>query len=159
MPTATVTHGQTNLLFDEGSQRSFVTKALPNALKLQPYHKEDINLSSFGANCQLSRQVEVAMVNFLTNNGDAVPLSVLVVPHIATPLQNTVSISVTRLLHLRDLQLAHPLTAEREFEISLLVGADHYWDIVEDHIVRGMGPELGVTSYFVTKLRNILLSK
>ena len=34
----------------------------------------------------------------------------------------------------------HPLTAEREFEILLLVGADHYWDIVGDRIVRGMGP-------------------
>ena len=141
---ATVTHGskhaQTNLLFDEGSQRSFVTKALANALKLQPYCKEDINLSSFGAKCQLSHQVEVAMVNLLTKNGDAVPLSVLVIPHIATPLQNTVSVNVTHLSHLHDLQLAHPLTAEREFEISLLVGADHYWDIVGDHIMRGMGP-------------------
>ena len=108
---ATVTHGskraQTNLLFDEGSQRSFVTKALANALKLQPYRKEDINLFSFGAKCQLSHQVEVAMVNLLIKNGDAVLLSVLVVPHIATPLQNTVSVSVTRLSHLHDLPPAY----------------------------------------------------
>ena len=117
----------------------FVTKALANALELQPYRREDINLSSFGAKCQFSRQVDVAMVNLLTKSEDVVPLSVLVVPNIATPLQNTASISVTHLSHLRDLQLAHTLTAEREFEISLLVGADHYWDIVGDHIVRGMG--------------------
>ena len=67
-------------------------------------------------------------------------MSVLVVPQIATPLQNTTSINVTRLPHLRDLQLAHPLTAEREFEILPLVGVDHYWNIVGDCIVRGMGP-------------------
>lgn len=79
----------------------------------------------------------VTMVNLLTKSGDTVPLSVFVVPQIATLLQNTTSINVTCLPHLRDLQLAHPLTAEREFEISLLVGADHYWDIVGDHIVRG----------------------
>ena len=93
---ATVTHGnkhaQANLLFDEGSQRLFVTKALANSLELQPYHRENINLSSFGAKCQLSRQVDVGMVNLLTKSGDAVPLSVLVVPQIATPLQNTTSI-------------------------------------------------------------------
>ena len=79
------------------------------------------------------------MINLLTNDGQAIPLSVLVVPRIATPLQNTVSISVTQLPHLQNLQLAHPLAAEQEFEISLLVGADHYWDIVGDHIVRGVG--------------------
>ena len=42
------------------------------------------------------------------------------------------------LSHLQNLQLAHPLAAKQEFKISLLVGADHYWDIVGDHIVRGL---------------------
>ena len=55
------------------------------------------------------------------------------------PLQNT-SISVNHLTFLCNPQLAHPLTADREFEISLLIGDDHYWDIVGDHVVRGMGP-------------------
>ncbi|XP_063447041.1 uncharacterized protein LOC134726564 [Mytilus trossulus] len=32
------------------------------------------------------------------------------------------------------------MTQQDSFEISLLVGADHYWDIVEDHIVRGNCP-------------------
>ena len=82
------------------------------------------------------------MINLLTNDGHAIPLSVLIVPRIATPLQNITSISVTHSPHLQNLQnlqLAHPLSAEQEFEISLLVGADHYWDIVGDHIVRGVG--------------------
>ena len=78
------------------------------------------------------------MINLLTNDGPAIQLSVLVVPRIATPLQNTVSINVTHLPHLQNLQLAHPLAAKQEFEISLLVGADNYWDIVGDHIVRGV---------------------
>ena len=94
---ATVTHGsrsaKANLLFDEGSQRSFITQNLANTLGLQPYRREDINLSSFGAQCQLSRQVEVAIINFLTKNGEAISLSVLVVPCIAKPLKNATSIS------------------------------------------------------------------
>jgi len=32
------------------------------------------------------------------------------------------------------------LTTDNEFKISLLVGADHYWNIVGDHIIRGNGP-------------------
>ena len=29
---------------------------------------------------------------------------------------------------------------DSQFDISLLIGVDHYWKIVEDHIVRGDGP-------------------
>jgi len=50
------------------------------------------------------------------------------VPSIATPLQNICRVSVANLTYLHDLQLAHPITSEREFNISLLIGADHYWD-------------------------------
>ena len=142
---ATVSHGSrtatANLLFDEGSQRSFITQALATSLASKPMQHEDINISSFGANCNLSRQVGVAMINLLTSDGQTVPLSVLVVPRIATPLQNITSISVACLPHLQNLQLAHPLNAEQEFDISSLDGVNHYWDIVGDHIVRvGGGP-------------------
>ena len=79
------------------------------------------------------------MVNLLNKSGDTVLLSVLVVPCFAMALQNT-SISVNHLTQLCDLYLTHPLTAEKEFEISHLIGADYYWDIVGDYIVRGMRP-------------------
>ena len=32
------------------------------------------------------------------------------------------------------------LTCQSWIGISLLIGADHYWDIVQDHIIRGNGP-------------------
>ena len=50
------------------------------------------------------------------------------------------TLSVTRLPHLQSLTLAHPLITDKEFNISLLVGADHYWDIVGNNIIRGDGP-------------------
>jgi len=62
------------------------------------------------------------------------------VPHIATPLQNTVTFGVADFPHLQKLPLAHSISADKEFHISLLVGADHYWDIVGDVIEQGNGP-------------------
>ena len=41
---------EANVLFDEGSQRSFLTEKLANDLELTPYRFENISLSSFGAN-------------------------------------------------------------------------------------------------------------
>ena len=62
---ATITNGDksttANLLFDEGSQRSFIIQDLVKILALQPYCKEDITVSSFGGQCQLNRQVNVAV--------------------------------------------------------------------------------------------------
>ena len=68
------------------------------------------------------------------------PVSALIVPHIATSLQNSFQACVKNIPHLQGLVLAHPITREEKFEISLLIGADHYWDFIEDHIIRGNGP-------------------
>ncbi|VDI29119.1 Hypothetical predicted protein, partial [Mytilus galloprovincialis] len=38
------------------------------------------------------------------------------------------------------LRLAHPITNDDKFSISLLIGADFYWDFIEDTVIRGKGP-------------------
>ena len=42
--------------------------------------------------------------------------------------------------HLRRQKFVHPVTSDDEFEISLFIVADHYWDIVEANVIRGNGP-------------------
>lgn len=42
--------------------------------------------------------------------------------------------------YLQGLRLANPVTRSGNFEISLLIGADYYWQFVGDHIVCGEGP-------------------
>jgi len=42
--------------------------------------------------------------------------------------------------YLQDLKLAHPVTSEHNFEISLLIRTDYYWLFVQNHNVRGEGP-------------------
>ena len=47
---------------------------------------------------------------------------------------------ITKVKYLKGLELAHPETQDGEFEFSLQIGADHYWRIVQNHVVRGNGP-------------------
>ena len=84
----------------------------------------------------------VAHIQIKTKSGQLIPLSTLITPTIATPLRNTTSTSIIKLNHFKELpvNLAHPVTSDKKFEISLLIGADHYWDIVEDVVIRGNGP-------------------
>jgi len=67
---------------------------------------------------------------------------VLIVPTIATPLKiaNLVYQAVEQLPYLQGSELAHPITHSSDFEIAVLIGADFYWQVVEDKIFRGNGP-------------------
>ena len=80
------------------------------------------------------------MVEIETESGKLIPISVLIVPSIAAPIQNLVSTSVYTLPHLQALKLAHSVTSRRNFTISLLIGTDYYWSFIEYHIIRGKGP-------------------
>ena len=134
------TYCKANILFDEGAQRSFITKNLAAQLHLQPTEREVINLSAFGAQPKPPQNLESTIVYVKTNSNEEIPIRVLIVENIASPLQLHCTDIINTIPHLRELPLAHPVTNHENFEISLLVGADHYWDIVEDRIIRGNGP-------------------
>ena len=76
-----------NILFDEGAQRSFITKKLANALRLTPQRHEKISLAPFRADASTMQRLEVANVTIVSHTGEKIPLSVLVVPKIAAALQ------------------------------------------------------------------------
>ena len=142
--TATITtpsHQATaNILFDEGSQRSFILQSLADELDLHPYKTDKVFLSTFGAHSPSIHTLNVAHVYLITKSGEQLPLSVLIVPTIAAPIHSIAASDIPQLPYLKDLPLAHPVTTDRQFQISLLIGADHYWSIIENHIIRGNGP-------------------
>ena len=131
---------QANILFDDGAQRSFLSAEMASELQISPTSTVDIAVASFGTTSTTSQKLGVATVEVETESGELIPISVLIVPSIAAPIQNLVSTSVYTMPHLRDLKLTHPVTSGNNFTISLLIGTDHYWSFVEDHIIRGKGP-------------------
>ena len=137
----TPTHqGTAHILFDEGSQHSFILQSLADEIGLQPYKTDKIFLSTFGTHSPSIHTCNVAKIQLITNSGEQLPLSVLIVPTIAAPIQSIVASDIPQLPYLRDIPLAHPVTTDRQFQISLLIGADYYWSIIENHIIRGNGP-------------------
>ena len=128
-----------NILFDEGAQRSFITQKLADDIQIQHKGTEEINLATFGGSSQTLRQVLTATVSLETSRRETIPIDVLIVPTIAAPLVNMPP-EVTKSKYLKGLKLAFPVTQDGEFDISFLIGADHYWKIVHNHVVRGNGP-------------------
>jgi len=113
---------------------------LADRLCLKPTHSELICLSSFGNPVSAARFVQVATISVHTQDRNTIPISVLVVPTLAAPPQNTVRMEVHQLPYLRDLHLAHLITEDDNFKITVFVGVDYYWTFVQDQVIRGSGP-------------------
>ena len=101
-------------------------------LDLVPEHSETLNLDF--------EQVDFATVYLRSDTDERIPIHLVIIPTIAAPQNCFLTGDIRNLPHLRDLKLAHPVTSDDQFQISLLIGADHYWDIVENDIIRGPGP-------------------
>ncbi|XP_071171156.1 uncharacterized protein [Mytilus edulis] len=134
------THFNTaNILFDEGAQRSFITQEMADLLNLRPHRKEAITISGFGESNKKVRNLQVASIYIKGLTNKRFPIEVLIVPQIAYPI-HTYARNQSSFQHLNGLKLAHPALQDEDFEISVLVGADYYWDIVGDRVIRGSGP-------------------
>jgi len=98
---------------------------------------QGIALASFGTTNTFYQELGVATVEIETIAGNFIPISVLIIPSIAAPIQSSISASIRNMPYLRGHKLAHP---DHHFKISLLIGTGYCWTFIEDHIVRGEGP-------------------
>ena len=105
-----------------------------------PTNTEHITIAPFGTEHTSAKPIPVGCVSIETNSGNRISISVLIIPFIAAPLQNSLQAPIESFPHLHGLKLAYPITNENNFQISVLIGADYYWTFVEDKIVRGDGP-------------------
>ena len=96
-------------------------------------------MSSFGAQVSSPNSLEVATLFVHTLSGSCIPISVLIVHKLAALIRNSVRTCLKDISYLKSLLLAHPVTSNKNFEISVLIGADFYWQFVQDRIVRGQG--------------------
>ena len=124
---------------DKGSQRSFIIMEIAAKLKLRPVNTQNVAIAPFGAEYSSPQPISVRQVKVESTAVDKVSISVLTVPFTAAPIKNSVQTSIENFPHLHGLKLAHPITNEHNFHISILIGADYYWYFVEDKIIRGKG--------------------
>ena len=58
------TYVESNILFDEGSQRSFLAKGLVDCLQVQPHDIVELSLSTFGVGTSRTSKFDVATIVF-----------------------------------------------------------------------------------------------
>jgi len=75
------------------------------------------------------------LINLHGISGQVILLTVLI---IAAPTQTADHKAIINLPYLEGLPLAHLISSAKLFSITCFaIGADRYWNIVKDHVVRG----------------------
>ena len=135
------------VLFDEGADRSFITTRFANSINANANFSETLNLKSFSNPKTGFKTVPRTTVGLLQTNGIKSAIDLLVVDEISDNLDNYLTHDLRNISHIRNLKLAHPLSHNTNMTVDVLIGADHYWDYVGSHIIRGCSP-VAVSSAF-----------
>ena len=116
-----------NILFDSGSQRSYVTEELKRKLNLRSEGRETLNLNTFGSDKYSRKNCDKVKVN-LEVGEEVISTSALSFPQLCSPLVSR--IDVGKYPHLQGLKLADNSACNVK-SINIVLGLDHYYDIVE----------------------------
>eukprot|EP00794_Sanderia_malayensis_P003921 gene3921-4466_t len=132
------------ILFYSGSQKSYITKDLMNKLNIKPQKTESINLNTFGSENFRKLNLDVVKFNLEVEGGVLIPIGALSNSVICTPLATRVS--VDEFPHLQGLSLADSFDSSEVRKIDVLIGLDHYYDVISGEIIRGSSGPIALRS-------------
>ena len=130
---------EVRLIFDGGSQRSYITHRVRKALGLFTEAVEAILLKTFGSQVDQAQACDVVRIAIETRDGRRLKIPLLSVSFICDPLVGqTLSCAIDKHPHLTTLDLADSPRSEtgRQLSIDILIGADNYWNLVTGEIIR-----------------------
>ena len=94
-------------IFDLGSQRSYVTTRVCEALSLRKVRSESMIIKMFGSDKGHLRACDIVQLKISTKNGGSLTVSTIVVPHICDPVQTQLITPCKEVYqHLSNLELA-----------------------------------------------------
>ena len=135
------------LIFDSGSQRSFMTRRARERLALRTCGRKELFISTFGAKRSKSQLCDVVRATLVMRDGEELLLDLLTVPTICEPISCASNESIQQYEHLRGIELAAMVCDSEPIEFDVLIGLDHYWDIVTGEVIRGSSGPTAVHSH------------
>ena len=139
--TATNSDGSRSLrvriLFDSGSQRSYISNRLKTTLKLKPVKSETLNLNTFGNSKFRKQNCDLVELNLEDKDQAKVTIKAPSFPVICSSLPSR--INVEEFSHLDELELADDIEHDGNEEID-------YWTVVTGEMKKGESGPVAVSS-------------
>lgn len=127
------------VLFDAGSQKSYISKRIRDVLNLPTKNVENLTVATFENNESVASKVESVefFMKGLHSDGKIL-VHAHCVPTICLPLSDQpIKVAKQNYDHIKNLRLAD--TGEGDLAVDLLVGSDFYWSTLTGRVLRGDG--------------------
>ena len=132
------------VLFDNGSQKTYISNRLRDRLKLKPVKTETLQLNTFGDNRFKKLNCDVVELELQSQSGESVKISATCYPVICSPLPTKMNVDYP---HLKGLNLAEDFNDGND-TIDILLGSDVYWEVVTGEVIKGQSGPVAVKSIF-----------
>ncbi|XP_065070921.1 uncharacterized protein LOC135695676 [Rhopilema esculentum] len=127
------------VLFDTGSDKTFVTRGLVDHLALKPIRREPLGIKTFGSNNVDEGMREIVEIKLLPvrGEGSAVKLNAFVVDHISEISNVHPEIVKHEYAHLANVWFSDVACFQNSLEVDILIGIDFFHEFQEDKVIRG----------------------
>ena len=159
MPTATVAVNskqndynrvKCRLLFDSGSQRTYVSKTLVDAIDAETIRTEYLAVRTFGTSTTgcLPRDIVSITVSDRTDQ-ESIEIEPIVVEKICNPIQShELDIAESAKMRFNEFDLADTYHTDDEILIEILIGLDYYWSIAMGGVIKTSSGPVAIASKF-----------
>ena len=128
------------ILFDSGSQRSYISNEFRKLLGLKTIRQERIILKTFGKSDDAIQTLDVVQIFIRSSVCKSFAIEVICVPFLCDPLSNQNICSVVkRHPFLKSFELAEVYNDSSPMEVQILVGLDFYHSFFTGKTVRTKG--------------------
>ncbi|XP_074657117.1 uncharacterized protein LOC141910285 [Tubulanus polymorphus] len=126
------------ILFDTGSQKSYITKRLADRLHLQVLGNHRMNIQVFGSDTDGQfEEYPIVESRLLDTNGTAMTFPLVVVPVICTGLSVYDLSNCKKMFpHLRGVHFSEFYYKDGSVDVDILIGADYYWSVMTGEVRR-----------------------
>ena len=155
------------LLFDGGSERSFVSTRLKDALALPVIGQETLIIKTFGSDQGTLQTCDIVQFCVRSPYNDLnIYVNAYVTPVVCATLRNqAIKFAASSYAHLASLPLADfPVKGEEDLSIDILIGSNYYWLFLSAMSIRGRIIVIGqlhlihdLVGYFLGPLVEILV--
>ena len=137
-PTVPETSRCVRIVFDSGSQCSYVTEQVANGLSLATEGERSLTIMTFGSTREQTRVCNLVRLGLALKDGTPKQLMLFTVPTICEPIAcQPISICCSDFDHLSGIELVDSSDGHRSLEVDILIGSDQYWDLVTGETRRG----------------------
>ena len=136
---------EVQLLFDSGSQKSYITEQAKRLLSLEPTGEQLLSIATFVSSREQMNVCKIVNVGMCLRGYPPMLVSLYVVPTICDPLvSQPIATCIEKTNSFKGLDFANYSDGKSSLQVDVLIGSDYYWELVTGSVCRSEHGTTGI---------------